>query len=1691
MEKLDLQIFRNLKQEIVEYIAKYQEAEEREEYLSDEEVEQFLVRYKEIIEILSKHDLSDIDFEEWRGMYLMTDEDTPLDFSKTNANIDFSIVEYEPYKTFPNFKSCQIKNFDFEKYDYSPDMFDEEFRKENEGRFLSPDIPKDVAERFFEGKITLTDIKNNPELANKVGERNIDRRLRYIYKLIGREEFCKLDAEFMDKTSYSWREFLESNSNLKTAEEIMPVLYRTAREEILGYNDTDEMNRFYGTQDELGETFRQLNPDLFLSDDVPEHIRDSYYHHYLTLREFSKNLDFFEGKKIAHAFSNRGDEKKLVSLYGDNIYQLFVDYKPIMDKIINDWTTMQNFEVPNGPITEEQRTEIMRATVSSYFGNIDRIEDLSMLKMIMDFVPLEDLQFHNDRATTILGKYDIDDLINAGLDFQIFHSSEGHITNLEQIKKLSDIIEPEDLPLLLSYADAQRIEKYGIDALIGYGIKDLSEVSQPITNLQQIKEMLEERPLELINLGGYPGTDTQLIEKYGIDALIEYGIKDVSELTETTTDLHRIKEMLKKRPAELINMGRESDKKIEFIQKYGIDNIIALDEETGGIFSHEMWSNDIYLTLMTHAEKNAPKLDADKKLTYEEFKDRMYEILLHARDERAPLQSRDYPDYDFIQGKFREEHQDIFLNGDFPEDVKKAFYTRHMKAEMVRQNPELIQLLQGKDLSRAFPQNMIDGLALLQKDKEGNVIGGIPNTVNMAQYLSEKLGQEEFLKICAEYGKCLDEIGLSAKDEITPESIRETIEQAIYKGIKEKGKEYFEFLPSSFQEKHPELFLPKEIDENIRNRFYEGNLSFEDIRKNPQIKEILLSKDISVGFGRTKYGQPMLGRNGQRYVNPMWEKLTEQEIMDLAEEYGKYLKDVNAEIFIEGQSVEEREIAVQGNIEENILTRKSSYDETIPEFFKLKHPEMFLDENAPEELKKAFYDNKASRRNYLNISGDVVDISFQLIKEHPEWREFLQGKDLSRAFSREYSELFKRFDSSTLMKLGTRTPETIEKMVQNHKEDILQNWYRSTGGKFVPHHVVMLNFPEGEIDSFLGNSKRWSQLMRIDNYNLNDDGKAAILKAAYAMGVFQGDDDGFNKTMKLFTDVPQELSQEEYDKGTSLFSGEFDPSRWSENHTEPHKKDEEMKDLFEQAYTLNDDGRYVFSMDKQKNKDSVRMVREILEKAQIPRILTPEKAHQMFDSFAMEYNPDFVRFFNDNMEEILSNPEYTKDIATIQRQFKDIVRTNAGRRLTLDVAQDYIKSIIYTDIEVGNEGVAEQAKIAGYSQKDFEAIQSLFNEGEARDFSSIPRIQGSTKGYTYEMLRCDDPLTLTIGTLTDCCQEIHGAGQTSMEHSVVSPDGRVFCVRDAEGRLVAQSWFWRNQYTGCFDNIEIPHRIFELYEKEHPNLGRKGLTTDVLEVYKKAAQDLMQEDARVYQELLENGTITQEQYDALLLGKVTIGLGYNDIADAIRADKTIHEETDKVGVKGTDRLPYPYTDASTQYTIAEREGTVKSEHENLYVHQDDIPVYDGTNMSSTVLLTMKRMEQATERDNLSYLSERSDEASLPRSQRMINSIAREYGFDPNDTRVMSTARIALIYSKDKDNKVKIGELLSSPLKEGLTEEQKQKATAHIMYQLKKALKQIGVQDSEVNISSLSEEQQQMLQSVMQEIEKENDERGER
>ena len=94
--KITLEKFRQYKEKIMEIEYSY---DEKEAFLNCFDLQ------KEIL----KYDLSDIPFEEWEGMTIYSDNENRAFFSGTNANIDFSLVEY-----FGNaeFHGCNIKNLE-------------------------------------------------------------------------------------------------------------------------------------------------------------------------------------------------------------------------------------------------------------------------------------------------------------------------------------------------------------------------------------------------------------------------------------------------------------------------------------------------------------------------------------------------------------------------------------------------------------------------------------------------------------------------------------------------------------------------------------------------------------------------------------------------------------------------------------------------------------------------------------------------------------------------------------------------------------------------------------------------------------------------------------------------------------------------------------------------------------------------------------------------------------------------------------------------------------------------------------------------------------------------------------------------------------------------------------------------------------------------------------------------------------------------------------------------------------------------------------------------------------------------------------------------------------------------------------------------------------------------------------------
>ncbi len=926
----------------------------------------------------------------------------------------------------------------------------------------------------------------------------------------------------------------------------------------------------------------------------------------------------------------------------------------------------------------------------------------------------------------------------------------------------------------------------------------------------------------------------------------------------------------------------------------------------------------------------------------------------------------------------------------------------------------------------------------------------------------------------------------------TREEFNEVMRRIIIYGTTDgnaKVKLDYRSLEGPFREENPDLFISHDAPQELQDKFYTTKIELKDLVEHPEYAEYLGGVHLDMCLER-----PLIyfENRTREFYSVLEELVPREEVLSFAVDNARTIQYLNKRRdgihMAEIQSLPELLSKMESKVESEILSRGIRYSEDAPDFFKEKHPEMFLSEAAPEELKLYFYDDYyGTTDGYENHHSSNYRLTFARMKEHPEWSEYLKGKNIQRAMPGEYSRIFEVLGAENAIKLSGRSAESLDKMVGLHREQTLGNWYNATGCKFIPHHTVMLNFPEQEMDAFLTNGKKWSQLARIDRFNFNDDGKTAILKLAYAMGTFHGDDAGYKRVVDMLTLPPDSISTEDYEKVMAKFAD--NPEKLA---------------LIQEAYVLGEDGRYTYKaptvergegVDQKQAKKladgKVTDIRLALEAANVSNVLTPAKAHQMFDSFDMKYDPKFVEFFIKHQDEIMSNPDYTKDLALIQRRFSEITRDNAGRTLTLELAAEYIRNNNYDGVEIGNEGLAEQARIAGYSQQDFDRLQVMYNEGQMRDYSSIPRVAGEKDGYTYEMLRCDDPLALSIGTLTDCCQEIGGAGQTSMEHSVLSEDGRVFVVRDSEGRIVAQSWFWRNQYTGCFDNIEIPNKIFTTYEREHPEEGREGLTRAVLGVYKQATMDLMQEDERVYRELLDAGTITEEQYEALRLGKVTIGLGYNDIASAIKTDEEVHRDSNPRGVITGGRVPHPYTDAREQYVLAEREGIVNSNLENLHVHEDTIPVYDSSNLPVTTVTMMKKMETAAGKDDLEYVTVVKDGVNTP-PEELMSRIARGYYIDPETTKVAATARMAVVYSAEDVGPVKMASILTAPISEELPEEEQKKAREHIDYQLKKTLRQITANGKRVlDIDSLPEADRLKVEELLQIIKKENEERGPR
>lgn len=1074
---------------------------------------------------------------------------------------------------------------------------------------------------------------------------------------------------------------------------------------------------------------------------------------------------------------------------------------------------------------------------------------------------------------------------------------------------------------------------------------------------------------------------------------------------------------------------------LDLIQQYavnffGIDNIKRLQEETK-LFSGSQGMNVLNLLAdsIYHMQLNNFPLFSKisdiyyNNMTYEAFEEMIAYIIGYLRMDGTFEDSNVI--YAYISDKYKKRRPYLFANGSMPEELRRAINFNEITVKYILEHKEFLEYLMDRNLGEIISPFV----EVMHDDKNGTEM----SSFNFFKDYCTRFGNEALLELIFKYGmafeerRVLDSFGTNFS-----KCSKEEIDKAVRKNIAEEirgGFFDYSMLASdqAFRREYPEFFInldkikcSEEEKAIVYRLIYSREISFADVRKYPYLVEILKDKPLDIIFIK-EFGKKPKGefKNMVNNKTLVLRKIGNYNFLKLCEEFGCYMSDFAANIIsayeLDNSLLSEELIKkpyysfFRDVIFKCCLNGKIFYSgEDAPQFLKRSHPELFLDSSAPDELKNVFYGKECTM--------DLADLV-----RHPEWRGYLVDKSLRAALMKGPDRSDALFDylgrfntSEEMFDFTIKNMPVVRQMIKLHRVPEMIKWYELVGIN-IPDSVVMCNVDAGsseEVKKFLDGRNNWRMFMKINRFTGDYESKDALLKLAYCFGVFDEDKAGTGKLLNLITGIPRVIDKDTYHELLAALKKEGKSSMIKAGYKRLLEEgfiDDIEKNEINKIYIPNKDGRYTLNFNPQNYPVVAYYLREVFEEnCPSSYVFTPSLVHKLFSGCSMEYSPDFRDFFLENYREILEDFDNRGYISNIQRRFDDIKRDNSNRKLTWDLAVSYVQTNKY-EAEDGNEYVARVSGIAGYDEKYFECLERIYDYGKQRTFSSIPKVQGTWNDFKYEMLDLVDPLCMCVGTLTNCCQEINDLAESCMIHSMIDENGRVFVIRDSEGRIVSQSWVWRNGNTLCFDNIEVPDRAFKKHENE--------LTDNIYDIYMVAAEEAIDVEEKMYAEKFQAGEISEEEFRKMRLGKVTVGLGYNDIAETIKKrakedytntrplafDSPLGEEYDK----------YLYTsDSAVQYSLVERKDFKSYNAYPKTLYTDTYSVYAEDDLDSVDIKHLKALRDTNESDVFLNIDE------VYSSRDIFEYIAEKYKVLPSNMKILMNPNLAVIY-EESDDKIEV------------------------------------------------------------------------
>lgn len=293
---------------------------------------------------------------------------------------------------------------------------------------------------------------------------------------------------------------------------------------------------------------------------------------------------------------------------------------------------------------------------------------------------------------------------------------------------------------------------------------------------------------------------------------------------------------------------------LQFINEFGLDNIVEFDRENDGFFSRNNCETlkKVYEMFLHYGhnesdENKSVYYDKDGNYLYgncnkEQFYQVIRKMILYGPNNYD--YKNDFLNYSMISGVFKDMNPDLFLSSDTPEELQRLFYSKALTPGFLKEHSDCIKYLRGKNVVCCFKNKEIEVINS-ENEKEYK---------NLYEYLIEIAGFDDAFAFICEYGDILDKIFKerlsSSSYEIVSKSndfneFKNIIMELYSRVIIDARRAYSSDVPDSFKEKYPYLFLDENVPNDIKEKFYNRKFTIEDFKSNPGLLDYFKNTNVA------------------------------------------------------------------------------------------------------------------------------------------------------------------------------------------------------------------------------------------------------------------------------------------------------------------------------------------------------------------------------------------------------------------------------------------------------------------------------------------------------------------------------------------------------------------------------------------------------------------------------------------------------------------------------------------------------------------------------------------------------------------------------------------------------------------------------------------------------------------------------